>query len=274
MKTLAVVVFAWGGSRPIYLPWHVHNTKRMVGKHLTVPHKFVVVTDDPEAHVADGIEVVPLWSCPEHETLKRHWVNCYVRLGLFDKDIGGKIADRILAIDLDAVIRSNIDDLVADDAPFRIMNVYSRKWLQGGLFRVEPGKVTPCPWDQIIRHEETKILERSAKWCGSDQAVMSELFYDRVMSGEIPRYDETHGMAINDWTSPWRVFFRTGHRKCWEEGVPELGDYLRESGLTEVPAGLPFARTTTGADARTPLKTISRVRDTNVRRVGRVRKID
>lgn len=235
---IAVVVFAWGGSRPIYQPWHVENMRRMVAKHLTLPHRFVVVTDNVEAHRAEGVEVVPIWTCPHHQEMKANWINCYVRLGLFDKDIGGAIAPRILSIDLDAVVRGNIDDLFEGSDPFKVMSLKARTWLQGGLFRVDPGKVHPCPWDQMARHEETKIFERSGKWVGSDQAVMSELFHADVQAGRIPKWNEEDGIALNDTSSPWRIFFRTGHKKCWFTGMQEREEYLAQSDRDGVPEGV------------------------------------
>lgn len=232
---IAVVVFAWGGSRPIYGPWHAENMRRMVSKHLSLPHRFIVITDDEGAHKAAGLETRPLWPCPRSEVTRTNWINCYVRLGLFDKDIGGAIAPRILTIDLDAIIRAPIDDLFDGDDPFKIMSLRSRTWLQGGLFRVDPGKVHPCPWDQVQRDSETNIFARSAKWIGSDQAIFSELFYSKMQSGSVPRWCEDDGVSINDSSAPWRIFFRTGHKKCWHETAPERAEYLAQSGRDNVP---------------------------------------
>lgn len=242
---LAVVVFAWGGSRPIYLPWHAENMRRMVAKHLTVPHRFIVVTDDEAAHRAEGLETLPLWRAPA-DTLERgpNWINCYVRLGLFDELIGGTIAKRILSIDLDAVIRAPIDDLVIGNEPFKAMSLKSRDWIQGGLFRVDPGRVFPNPW--LALHEDAGIIDRckGRGWIGSDQSILSELFYEEVKRGAIPSWNEDDGMAINEFYSPWRVFFRTGHKKCWQEGMEERAEYLAQSDRIEVPPDLPFSRGT------------------------------
>jgi hypothetical protein len=61
---------------------------------------------------------------------------------------------------------------------------------------------------------------------GSDQAVLSELFY-----GDVPVWDEEDGLIINrlDWPG-WRIFFRTGARKCWDVHAPERAIYYAESG--------------------------------------------
>jgi hypothetical protein len=257
MRSLAVVVFAYGGDRPIYLPWHAKNMQRMVSKHLTVPHRFIVVTDNEAAHRAEGLETVPLWTNPHHGYRKEGWVNCYARLGLFSDTIGGFIANRILSIDLDAVIRAPIDDLIQGDEPFKILGLRSRAWLQGGMFRVDPGCVWPNPWHELLRDEETKIFERGHKWVGSDQGILSELFYAKALRGEIPRWTEDDGMAINDFHASWRVFFRTGPKKCWQEGMPERAEYLAQSGNPIVPGDLPFSR----GSERLSGKTIQRLGD-------------
>lgn len=233
MKDIAVVVFAWTGSRSIYKPWTAENMRRMVAKHLSLPHRFVVVTDNEKLFKEAGLETYPLWGCPKHEELRTNWINCYARLGLFDWQLGGNIADRILSVDLDAVIRAPIDDLFDGDAPFKILSMKDRAQLQGGLFRVDPGLVDPCPWDAI--HNDADIFRDSDKWIGSDQAILSELFYKDVLAGTIPSWSADDGMSINDYDQPWRIFFRTGDKKCWHPDVPEQAEYLAQSGRDSVP---------------------------------------
>jgi hypothetical protein len=257
MKTDNVVaVFSWGGSRPIYQPWHAENMRRMVQKHLSIPHRFVVVTDNVPAYEAAGLEAFPLWDCPRHREMRTNWINCYVRLGLFDKTLGGALGGRILSIDLDTVIRAPIDDFFEGPDPFKILALKSRTWLQGGLFRVDPGKVNPCPWDQMMRNAETNIFDRSEPWVGSDQAILSELFYKQVREGTIPSWNESDGVVVNDFNAPWRVFFRTGHKKCWYPGVQERAEYLAQSDRTDVPADMPLLFN--NEVARVPRKTIQR----------------
>jgi len=210
----------------------------MVAKHLTLPHRFVVVTDNIDVHKDAGLQTYPLWACPKHDELRTNWINCYVRLGLFEKYIGGAIASRILALDLDAVIRAPIDDLFDGDEPFKVLAMNDRDHLQGALFRVDPGLVSPCPWDHYMRNDETQVFERSAKWIGSDQAILSEMFYDDVRSGKIPNWSQDDGISINEFEAPWRIFFRTSNRKCWFPDMPEQAEYLAQSDRESVPEAL------------------------------------
>jgi hypothetical protein len=205
--------------------------RRMIGKHLTVPHRFVCVTDDVPAMEAAGIEAFPIWAAPQFEAKQNYWLHNFVRLGLFDPEIGGKIGERLFSIDLDAIVRRNIDHLVSDPAPFRIMSMLNRTQLQGGMFLIEPGALTPNPWRMLT---ESDVVERSRrnKWIGSDQAVLSELFYRDVQRGRWPVFNEGHGVAINALDIPrdWAVFFRTGARKPWHTSRPEWAEYYKQSG--------------------------------------------
>lgn len=236
LKPLTVVTFCHAqGGRPIYRPWHVENMRRMMAKHLTVPHNFVVVTDHPEEYLGRGHGVHTLWASPRVEATQRHWLFNYNRLGLFDAEIGGKIGERLLCIDLDAIVRENIDDIVSDPAPFKIMALKTRVQLQGGLFLIEPGATAVNPWRAI--HEDPTLIKRSHRWVGSDQAVLSELFY-----GSVPAWDEDDGLTINQFDWPgWRIFFRTGHRKCWDAHAVERLAYYAESdrSLDEPPPVIP-----------------------------------
>lgn len=259
MKPLTVVTFCHRqGGRPIYRPWHVVNMRAQFAKHLKVPHRFVCVTDDCAAMEAAGIEAFPLWAAPPVKATVRHWLFNYNRLALFDADVGGLIGERLLNVDLDAIIRANIDDIVMDPAPFKIMSLQSRVQLQGGLFLIEPGSQSVNPWAAI--HDDPTLIERARRWVGSDQAVLSELFY-----GNVPTWDEEDGLIINQFDWPgWRMFWRTGARKCWDAHAPEREVYYRESGrsLDEPAPYLPHQ----AMSGRTPGGLSTRVRRYIVRR--------
>lgn len=209
----------------------------MAAKAITEPHRFVVITDDVPAMQAAGLEAFPIWSVPDIPEHAGPWLRNYMRLGLFDLSIGGQIGERILSIDLDAIIRGNIDDLIPRPGTcFQILSLKCRQQLQGGLFYVEPGYAYPNPWGLLLDDANSNIVARSRKWVGSDQAILSELFYAQVADGRIPSWSEHDGVVLNTEglaQHDWRIFFRTGHRKCWEHGVPERAAYFEASGMDE-----------------------------------------
>lgn len=234
---LIFVTTAWAGARPVYEPWHIKNVDTMLRKHLTTPFRHVCVTDNVEGVRSVGIEAVPLW--PVNAALppqtSRHYLNNWLRLGLFDWDLmhqtlGIARHDTLVSIDADIVIRRNIDHLFRDLPAFKIMSLKNRVHLQGGLFAIRPGQLTPNPW--WVLHDNPETVARSRRWGGSDQALLSELFHARTLAGEIPVWNEDDGLAINAQHDclDWSIFFRTGHRKCWDTRMPEAREYYAQSG--------------------------------------------
>lgn len=235
---LIFVTSAWNGARPIYEPWHIKNVDTMLHEHCTLPFRHVCVTDNVEGVRAEGIEAVPLWDVPTASLppqSKRHYLNNWLRLGMFDfetmrRHLGIGPDDYLVSIDADIVIRRNVNHLFSTLHDFKIMSLKLRNHLQGGLFMVRPGAVTPNPWR--VLHDEPETLIRARKWGGSDQSLLQELFYDRTVSGEIPVWNEDDGLAINTQYDheDWCLFFRTGHKKCWDVRMPEAREYYAQSG--------------------------------------------
>ncbi len=257
---LTVVTTAWAGARPIYQPWHIVNVDRMLRRHLTIPFRHVCVTDNVAGVRAEGIEAVSLWpvSCAVPEQTKRHYLNNWLRLGLFDPDVTGEYlsiddGDVVVSLDADIVIRRNIDHLFRDLPAFKILSFKNRQHLQGGIFAVRPGYVSPNPWE--VLHNDRARVVAARRWGGSDQALLSELFHARSLpGGDVATWNEDDGIAINAqfYDLDWSLFFRTGHKKCWDVRMPEAREYYENSGrdiVTEArqPDALPAI-----VDPRTP----------------------
>lgn len=87
---------------------YTEKLHRAVARHLTLPHRFVVFTDDG-APYADGIDKRPL---PD-DRLSSWWH----KISLFKP---GAFADgeRVVYIDLDSIITGTLDDLFAYDGVF------------------------------------------------------------------------------------------------------------------------------------------------------------
>lgn len=82
---------------------HVRVLRNMVDRNLSIPHRFVCVTDD----IIEGIECVPLdWRKHVEGTV-------YMRLMQHNEMWAiENLGERILSLDIDVVITSNIDHLV------------------------------------------------------------------------------------------------------------------------------------------------------------------
>jgi hypothetical protein len=232
---LTIVTSCWAGARPVYSPWHVKNLRNQFARHLTIPHRFVCMTDDIDSMEAAGVDAVRYWKpavnikLPSGEE-RAKWLDCWGRLGLSHPKIGGVLGDWLLSVDLDTVIRSNLDAFVlkAKDAPACFVKMRNMRHLSGFLWSLKPGLLEPCPWHQL--HFNPDIFELCDKFVGTDQSVLSYLFLDRVRSGELPSWGEADGVSIDSFKARgWKIFTRSGDRKCWERGMPERVSYLENS---------------------------------------------
>lgn len=111
---LTVVSVCWTEAIPMrsrqYDGVWVQRLKRMVEEHLTVPHRFVCLTNLPEI---EGVETIPfmydwgaVWN--EIEPDPRRWNGCWSKVELFREDLPG---ERFLYLDLDSLPIGNLDQL-------------------------------------------------------------------------------------------------------------------------------------------------------------------
>lgn len=91
-----------------YSDQHVLAMQEMLCRHVTVPYRFVCITDEP----VHGVQCIPLW--PTYDA-----GGCYHRLKVFDADFD-LLGERFAWIDLDVVITGNIDHLLTMEADFVI----------------------------------------------------------------------------------------------------------------------------------------------------------
>ena len=96
-----VVCIKWGTK---YGPEYVNILYAMVKRNITIPHKFVCITDDP-TDLTPGIHILPM-----QESIVEGW---WHKLTLFKPTIGD-LTGRILFLDLDVIITGNIDCFFID----------------------------------------------------------------------------------------------------------------------------------------------------------------
>lgn len=84
----------------------VRLLKRMVARHLTIPHEFVCITDDPDQFAQDDIRAV--------EIDRRCWVpgKMFQQLMSFHPQGRELFGERLIVFDLDCVITGNLDAIV------------------------------------------------------------------------------------------------------------------------------------------------------------------
>lgn len=98
-------------------------------RYLRAPFNFVCLTDD-KAGLADGIEVFPI---PEIGCTPEMWHNgAWPKLSVFAPEIGGMTSGRVLFIDLDTVVCSDLEPFFTYPASFVGIDTGSN-WRPGGV---------------------------------------------------------------------------------------------------------------------------------------------
>lgn len=157
---------------------HVNVLRRMVARNYLRQHRFLCITDDAEGIDSGEVEVVELW--PDHGKLLNpsgaHGPSCFRRLRLFASDahelIGCSTGDRVVSLDLDAVVTGDLVPLydrpetfvmwagTADSTPYN-----------GSMWMLRLGE-RPQVWDEFDPVETPKATV-AAGLQGSDQAAIS-----------------------------------------------------------------------------------------------------
>lgn len=146
---------------------HVRILRNMIERNLTVPHKFVCVTDD----IVDGVETVPLdWRKHVPGTV-------FIRLMQHNTEWAkANLGERILSLDLDIVVTGNMDRLVSRSEDFIIWRNPNfpkprRAPYQSSVQLFDAG-ARPELWFDFDPVETPKWVNR--RFGGAEQAWISE----------------------------------------------------------------------------------------------------
>jgi hypothetical protein len=110
---------------------YVGKLARAVGRHLTVPHRFVCLSDRKH----EGVEVIPL---------TEGWPGYWSKLEIFKP---GQFGGPLMYLDLDTVISGNIDELATIPDPLVLSWDLMRGWVNSSfvLTRVD----LSCVWNAM-----------------------------------------------------------------------------------------------------------------------------
>lgn len=116
---VTVVCLKWGDK---YAPEYVNKLYNMVQRNLTIPHRFVCVTENTEGLNPD-IEIMPL-KLDGWPTTMRNFQGWWFKLDLFRSNNG--LTGKIFYVDLDTVIVGNIDQIVESAQEFTVLRDFYR----------------------------------------------------------------------------------------------------------------------------------------------------
>ena len=154
----------------IYGPSHVRALKAMVGRNLSLPHRFVCVTNRDSKDL-EGVETVPLDMC-YHVPGTR-----FAKLMTFRPDAAEVIGERILQLDLDTVIVGNMDKIAGrkeDLVLWRNPNFGGRRRARynTSIVLLRAGS-RPDIWTKFNKAKSPAMLKKD--WGGTDQAWVSHM---------------------------------------------------------------------------------------------------
>lgn len=189
---LTVALWKWGAK---YTKAHVARMQSMLRRHLSLPHRIVCLTDQPN-DLPDGVEPAPL------PTFRGSAQKCMRRLWIYSPK-AKRLGDRLLQLDLDLVLTDSIDPLVNRPEPFVIWksdsNVIHGWGYNPSVLLITPGARADV-WERY-RADPKRVFAEADKagwWpkVNSDQAVMSYLM----------QHDDVPVWTAEDGICAYRVF--------------------------------------------------------------------
>lgn len=163
---LPIIFWSWGGKFP---DEYLAKTMRNVERHLTIPHRFVVISDSKltRERFNGAAQVVPLWS-----EMREINGKCLVRLKCFDESFRAIIPEpRWAWIDIDMVAVANIDNIFGRKEPFVMSGVELGPQPVNGSLVIADHGVAPELYTQFdYQLWQANVKGRGLRYGGSDQA--------------------------------------------------------------------------------------------------------
>lgn len=141
----------------------------MCKRHIKCDFRFNVFTDNPTTYLNELSNYFRTISGPAFDT-GPYSEKCYRRLWLFSKEAKEHFPDKIILLDLDIVIMSDITEIVQSDFEFASYNKNHVPY-QGAFIMLKSGTRTKV-WDEFNIETSPQLCNR---YSGSDQAWISHI---------------------------------------------------------------------------------------------------
>jgi hypothetical protein len=193
-----ILCMKWG---TMYGPQHVNALKRGVARHLSYPHRFICLTDDPKG-LDEGIEVFPIpqLQLPEGNADRR-----WTKLGILARDVYG-LEGSALFLDLDLIVVAGLEPFF--DYPGNVVMIRDMD-----LFRPKPLRALNPKRKQFLDLVGNSSVFRMEMGAHSD--VLDAFVRDPVQAQEqfkISQQFMSHQLmqksALSYWPSTWCVSFK------------------------------------------------------------------
>lgn len=173
---LPIIMWSWGGKFP---DDYLETTMLNVASHLTIPHRFVVISDSKQTRerFKDTCQVVPLWS-----DLRDRGGKCFVRLKCFDNSFRNIVPESRWAwLDVDMVAVGNLDHIFGRTEPFVMSGVELGPQPVNGSLVIADHGVAPEIFTQFDYNLwNNNVKGRGMRYGGSDQAWIGIKANDKI----------------------------------------------------------------------------------------------
>ncbi|HEY7885773.1 MAG TPA: glycosyltransferase [Cellvibrionaceae bacterium] len=188
MQAVNILCVKWGNK---YGPEYVNKLFSMVSRHLSLPFRFICLTDNPEG-IKPGIDVKPIPSVGfEDFDLRKPWSlnHGWLKVTSFAKPLHD-ITGPTLFLDLDVVIVDNIDCFFEPAGEFRVIKEWDKRDYTGNtsVYRFASGAHPDVI--ENLKFNKPNILQR----------VRNEQEY---VTGYLARQGKLHY-----WSEDWCVSFK------------------------------------------------------------------
>lgn len=178
---LDVVCWLWqppARYRSQYGPKHVNVLRRMVARHYRQPHRFSVITDQPESDFEPDVRVIPIWDdfADLPSSYGPRMPSCYRRLKAFSPEMASVIGPRFVSVDLDCVIVGDVSPLWDRPEDFVVWAATHRRTPYNASMWLTNAGARPQVWEGFRRSPADAIhAARKAGYYGSDQGWLNHV---------------------------------------------------------------------------------------------------
>ena len=158
-ETVNIICVKWGQK---YGAEYVNRLRSMVSRHLTLPHRFVCFTDDPQGiQAGPELEVydLPVVDFADFDN-REPWAKAHgwLKVTSFANPLVD-LTGTTLFLDLDIVIVDNIDSLFSPEGEFHVINEWDKNDETGNtsVFRFQAG--AHADLIDTLKKDKAKILD-------------------------------------------------------------------------------------------------------------------
>lgn len=151
MKPVNIVCMKWG---TLYTPEYVNNLYNMVARNLSLPFRFICMTEIAEG-IKPEVEILPLPDFREPDWAYARYCSAWRKLALFAREPFG-LQGKVMFLDLDVVIVDAIDCFFTYSDKLAIIENWSQKGKmigQSSVFCFEAGTCTDLLEKYNNQHE-------------------------------------------------------------------------------------------------------------------------